>query len=85
MLFIRLRLLRHRRLGYESTQLYCLYRSLQRREKPDPEPIENQRRRPQPAVPRGSPAPPAAIDKSQNDRVVVGTRQETDGRGSPNS
>ena len=59
--------------------------SLQRREKPDPEPIENQRRRPQPAVPRGSPAPPAAIDKSQNDRVVVGTRQETDGRGSPNS
>ena len=53
--------------------------SLQRREKPDPEPIENQRRRPQPAVPRGSPAPPAAIDKSQNDLAVVGTRQETDG------
>ena len=35
-----------------------------------------------PAVPRGSPAPPAAIVKSQNDLAVVGTRQETDG-GSP--
>ena len=37
------------------------------------------------ALPRGSPAPPAAIVKSQNDLAVVGTRQETDGspRGSP--
>ena len=34
----------------------------QRRKKPEPEPIENQRQRP---VPRGSPAPPAAIEKSQ--------------------
>ena len=58
MLFIRLRLLRHRRLGDESTQLFAT-----RREKPEPEPLEISASRE--AVPRGSPAPPAAIDKSQ--------------------
>ena len=56
--------------------------SLQRREKPDPEPIENQRQRPSRSRAARQPRPTRSDREKPNDRVVVGSRQKTNG-GSP--